>query len=42
MGEIEIGSNLLVIASLIVNAVLVPYVLHLNKKCTHLQGKVDG
>lgn len=39
MAEIEIGSNLVTIISLIVNAVLVPLVLSLNKQCKHLKSK---
>jgi hypothetical protein len=40
MTEIEIGNNMVVIISLIVNAVLAPLVVHLNRQCTHLKSRI--
>lgn len=37
MTEIEIGTNLLAVISLIVNAILVPVLVIKHKECNHLK-----
>lgn len=42
MTEIEIGSNLVLIISLIINAVLVPVIAIKTKECKHLKQITRG
>lgn len=39
MTELEIGTNLFGIISLIINAILVPYILIIKKECTHIKSQ---
>jgi hypothetical protein len=41
MAEFEIGSNMVAIISLIINAVIVPLFLRERKNCKHLRDKVS-